>query len=1035
MESRTRILIFYLLYIVCASEVLAEEVESRARSPGTGDVEDLTLRLDTPIQETDGTDRQSAYYLRDKRALGLLLSGLAQIFGYTVTPVQIGSLPNPTSIATSNAPRMTGNVVGQQVASTQPTSANATAPRQQETLRFTGVVNFGNNSDIVGHLQRYEQIFHGRQNNATNVISQPVLMPMPPATVSLDPKANSVTRPPLLAPFFVKIPLPIAPDLPPATIPIENFKFSYPAPAVSILSESNESETPVQKEQETIYRNNNNTERYTVEKKNIYNGKDMIKPVNHYTHQLNIKPSSQQNDKQQRKQEERIERLQEQEEQRNCDKNTHKENEVTERNRNRGKEIADRNREHASKYELAEEKKPSHDDDEDEDEDSDERYEEHSSQANKSSKQPPGEHESEETEDDESDEQFRGYKQPGNLDKYIEVGYNQQLPIGDYFHEGNPEVIRDSYGEILDNKKLEDDRIAGYISMFKHHPYVYDSQGVREPNDASGEDEREPSDGYDEHLIRLQKLREEYALPKSKYEEYDLNDEDEAKRDDRNNERIQNRTLTNPKIRPIYKEDNRPKIPTTGLTKNILRDDSVTKFENAKSQEETDFARHIPLIVPIRYLDTNDKVQQATTRQLSYEESNKLASGRLSKDNVDLTLRTSAKEKLTPQIGLPERPRQLHEGEQKELQVWPPPFDYAFDNTAPANTIISPNYPSPNYPPNYYQHVKSIAANDANSDSSSEQPSGYLVVVGNPAHPYRYPYNVYYFPNENINPQNQDSHPNSHGTYLRDQVYVPQQNTNQQFIRKNSNLTEYNLNKTTRAPYHQPHEASTNALNRYRYIFGEHIPDTSKEQSVNIDIRDHLSNINNWSSKIYQSQAKQSPPIFAQLQNVASSNQNVQSRPSNSRYSQPVVRQRRPQAGQPRRPGLVFQAEDQRKDDAKMKILRPIPTGRPFDDPQSAHDFFGFNRDDYSFAGESSDALKVAEENGKIVKDPDAPLDPVVYHYDKESVVKHADEPENDTEKAKVTEYRNKVATLKISEQRQLKPNGPIRYVDFIRNI
>ncbi|KMQ95787.1 hypothetical protein RF55_3977 [Lasius niger] len=1024
MESRTRILILCLLYVARISEVLSEEIEFGARLPRARDVEDRS-RLDTPIQETDGTDRQSAFKLRDKRALGLLLSGLAQIFGYTVTPIQIASLPNPSNItrpaAMSNSSMMS-NVMGQQVASSRPTSMNIMAPRQQETVRFTGVLNFGNNSDVIGHLQRYEQIFHGRQNNTTNTMTtnpRPIMMPMPPATISVDPRMNSATRPPLLAPFFVKIPLPIAPDLPPATMPIENFRFSYPAPAVSIVSESNKTaETPVRKEQEMIYRNNENAERYTVEEKDIYDEKDVMKPMNKYNHQLHIDEPSLQNDKQQRKQEDRVERLKEQKELTNCESNKnrhHKEDAIIERDRNREEEIADRNREHASKYESTGKKEPAYDDEENED--SAERNEER--QANKSTKQPPKEDESEEVEDDEPDKRFRGYKQPENFDKYIEMGYNQQLPIGDYFHEGNPEMIRDSYGEILNNKKLEDDRIAGYISMFKH-PYVYDSQNVRNPEDASGEDEREPStaDGYDEHLNRLQKLREEYALPRSKYEEYDLNDENEAKRDDRDNEKI--RTSARLKTGRLRgEEDIRAKVPTGPPSRNILRDD-VAKFGNAKSQEEIDFARHVPLIVPIRYIDTNDKVQQATTRQLSYEESNKLPNGRFSEDNVDST-RPLVKEKLTPQIGLPERTRKLHEGEQlhKELQVWPPPFDYAFDNTEPANAIVSPN--SQNYPSNYYQHVKHIAANDANGDNSSEQPSGYLVVVGNSAHPYRYPY-VYYFPNENTNPQNQDFHLNSEGTYPRHQIHhVPQQNTNQQFIRANSNLTEYNLNETTRDHYHQPHEAPTNVLDRYRYIFGERAPEG--KESVNINVRDQIPNIENWSSRIYQSRAEQPSPVFVQLQNVASSNQNVQNTPSNSRYSRPLRRQK------------SSQSEDQRKNDGKVKILQPIPTSKSFEDPQSAHDFFGFNKDDYSFAGESSDALKVAEENGKIVKESDVPVEPVVYHHDNESVVKHADEPENDTEKAKVTEYRNKVATLKISEQRQLKPNGPIHYVDFIRNI
>ncbi|EFN65341.1 hypothetical protein EAG_01675 [Camponotus floridanus] len=1014
MESRISIFILCLLYVTRASEVQSEEIEFKERFPRARAVEDLS-RLDASLQEPDGTDRQSAYKLRDKRALGLLLSGLAQIFGYTVTPIQVASLPNPTNVT---RPAMSSSTMGQQTASTQPMSMNATAPKQQETIRFTGVVNFGNNTDIIGHLQRYEQIFHGRQNNATNAmmmtsqpVSMPMPMPMPPAKISVDPTINSATRPPLLAPFFVKIPLPIAPDLPPATMPIENFKLSVPTSAsISIMSESNKIlEMPMRKEQETIYRNNENTERLMVEEKDIYDEKDVMKPMSHHTHQLH-EPSLQQR----HKQEERIEELQEQKERTNCDMNKYHKDKINERNRNREEEIAHRNREHASNDESTEEKTPA--DDDEENEESAERYEERPNQANKS-KQPPREDESEEVEDDEPDQQFR--EQPENFDKYLEVSYIQQLPIGDYFHEGDPEMIRDSYGEILNNKKLEDDRI-GYINMFKHPPV---------PEDASGEDEKEqpPADGYDQHLIRLQKLREEYALPKNKYEEYDLNDENEAERD----ERAQNRTSTRPKIqgRVRGKEDNpRARIPP-GVNQNILRDDAG----NTKSQEEIDLVRHVPLIVPIRYIDANNKVQQATTQQLSYEESDKLPNGRFSQGNVDAT-QTLAKEKLTPLIGLPERPRKLHEGEHKELQVWPPPFDYAFDNTAPTRTVISPNSQNPSN----YQYVQNIAANDANSEHSSEQPSGFLVVVGNSAHPYRYPYNVYYFPNENTNPQSQDPQ-NTEATYQRSQVYVPQ-NTNQQFIRVNSNLSEYNLNGTTRDRYHQPHEAPTNVLNRYRYIFNERVPE---KESVNVDLRNQIPN--NWSSRIYQSQpqAEQSSPVLMQLQNMRSLHQNLQSRPSISRYSRSARRPKNPQAkdqgkndGEMKslQPIPTNKSEDQHEDDGRMKILKPASTNKPFDDPQSAHDFFGFNKDDYSFAGESSDALKVAEENGKIMKESDMPLDPVVYHHD-ESVMKQADEPENDTEKAKVTEYRNKVTTLKISEQRQLTPNGPIHYVNFIRNI
>lgn len=999
-----RIFILCLLCTACASEVRPDEVAAESSAY----VEDIKK---IPVREIDELDEQSTENPRDKRALGLLLSGLAQIFGYTVTPIQFASLPNPPAspAATSNSSK-TANVK-QQAASSRP--ANATAPRQQETIRFTGVLNFGNNSNIIGHLQRYEQIFHGPRNNTMT------MPPVPSAKTAVDPGTDT-TRPPLLAPFFVKIPLPIAPDLLPI-VPLENLGLTPP---------------PVRKEQEMIYRNNEDRERYTVEEKDIYDEKDVRKPVDRQNHQLYIDEPTynrQQNDRRnelQREQEERVKKLKQQEKERNRDKAVHHdEEEVNERYKNREKEIAGRNRDQASKQESTEDRRPAHDDEEDED--SAERSKEYASQENLSNESSSKQSSKEQSEDYPSyeDDSNKPYKQAENLDKYVEVGYNQQLPIGDYYHEDSPEVIRDSYGEILDNKKLEDDRIAGYISMFKHpyQPDAYDLQRVH-PEDASREgNEKETSveDGYDEHLARLQKLREEYALPENKYEEYDLNDESEADRNDRKSERTQNRTSASSRGPKTGRDKgDRAKKPT-GPNR-----DNVARSEDAKSQE-VDYTRYMPLVVPVRYIDANDKVQQATTRQLSYKEADKSTDGRLGGDNAAPT-RTVFKENLTPQVGLPERPRQLYEGEHKELHVWPPPFDYAFDNTQSVNTIVPPNpgnyYPR-TYAPNYYQHVKEVATQDA-SDKSSEQPSGYLVVVGDPSYPYRYPYNVYYFPNEAVNSRDQAPHANAEVTRPRDEIRVAQQDAAaQQIVQARPNITQYNLNATTNGPveyYYQ--EVPASVLDRYKYTFGERAEQVT--EPFNIEVRSQIPSTENWSNRIYRppgDAAEQPPrPVSVQLQNVASSSRNAPSGlPERPRHSRPLKRRKR-------------QPEEQQEGDAKTSTTpQPIPTSKPFDDPQSAHDFFGFSKDDYNFGGESGDATKAAEENGKTAEESDVLVaaEPAAYHHDDESTVENGDEPETDTEKAKVREYRNKVATLRVSEQRQLTPNGPVHTVDFIRNL
>nr|XP_012229761.1 PREDICTED: uncharacterized protein DDB_G0283697-like [Linepithema humile] len=978
MKSRARVLVL-LFCVARASIVLPSKEITELKAAHVQDLSNIS------IQETNGTDEQAADKLRDKRALGLLLSGLAQIFGYTVTPIQIATLPNPNTTIPAAM-----SAIRPQVASSQSTPV----PKQRETIRFTGVLNFGNNSDILGHLQRYEQIFHAPRNNMTIMTTlSPPPKPTPPAhAVTLNPRINSPTRPPLLAPFFVKIPLPIAPELLPATIP-EDLTLSYPAPAVTVVSDSN-AEPPTRKQQQTVYKNNGDNERYTLEQKEIYNEKDVRKPVSKNTHQLFVDEPS--GNKQQR----------------NREKPAHcRDDETKERYKDREEEIDNRNRQHASKYKPTKNKRPTHDDEKDED--SAERYEEHEDEpksARGSSRQPPEKTDKDKVEDypDGSDERDKqSHPQAENFDKYIETGYNQQLPIGDYFHEGNPEMIRDSYGEVLDGKRLENDKLAEYINMFKH-PYtgVYASQEVRDPEDASEEDGKKAlsADGYNEHLARLQKLREEYSPPENKYEEYDINDERKADRNDKRSER--NRASA------------RSKRPKTGK---VLQNDDVTL---SGAQQEIDFGKYTPLIVPVRYIDVNDKVEQATTQQLNYKEVNKSIIDKFSENKMESTVR--------PSLSLPLReklPQQLHESEfhKQKLQVSPPFFDYAYDNTQPANVIIPAN--PEKYPRNYQYIAKNNGGHDANNDKSSEE--RYLVVVSNPTYQYQYPQNIYYT-NEATNPPNQASHLNTEGTHPQDQIYVPQQSGNQQFIQANPNL---NLNETAKNSYnyyYQPQEIPANVLDRYRYIFGEQAQASSQteESFIDIDMKSQIPNAENWSNRIYRPQSRSdarapflSPPQL-QLQNVAASN--TQGKPLERPPSTQRIQQRS---------RLNSKPEKQRRNDEKTEIPQEsIP--KNFNDPQTAHDFFGFSKDDYSFRDESNEESKVAEENGRAAKESHVLVvsEPVTDHYD-ESIEKYADELENDPEKAKVKEYRNRVATLRVSEQRQASPNGPIHYVDFIRNI
>ncbi|KAL7302042.1 hypothetical protein TKK_0005275 [Trichogramma kaykai] len=156
--------------------------------------------------EFDGISDEESQ--RHKRALGILLQGFMEALGYQVSPIQIATLPaaqNP--VAAAAAPPMMQLMPN---GSSMPAAAAAT-PRQRETLRFTGVFNFGNNvnaTNLVDHLAQYERIFHGNNGSSTTA----------PAASSGNKKSKKKSKkqkkPPIPDPLFVKIPLPIAPDLP-----------------------------------------------------------------------------------------------------------------------------------------------------------------------------------------------------------------------------------------------------------------------------------------------------------------------------------------------------------------------------------------------------------------------------------------------------------------------------------------------------------------------------------------------------------------------------------------------------------------------------------------------------------------------------------------------------------------------------------------------------------------------------------------------------------------------------------------------------
>ncbi|XP_015174131.1 PREDICTED: inner centromere protein A-like [Polistes dominula] len=650
---------------------------------------------------------------RDKRALGLILSGLAQIFGYNVAPIQLSSLPNPTGTdnnagASGNnqspsmqppmqplmqqpmQPPMQSPMQPQMQPSMQPPmqqtsssqmmpmmSTTPAQPRQRETIRFTGVVNFGNRSDVIGHLQQYERMFHGGQTAAS---SSPSPSPPPPpqpssmaSLVSTTPASFSTMssfdirdslkyRPPLLTPFLVKIPLPIAPNLPP---PISSTMINNTPNKMNIIN------VPRKKEQEIVYRKNENIENYSVENKEIQNEKDVARPESKFQHNIYIdepywkKLHEARIAQLERQQEEYAERLKERDRERNHSyqrENNSKQEEIKsqkeeeeedeeeekqqnhnyqeedhseqeEQSKNREKEEEEEEEEHPEN--IKEEKYESNDE---ESESSGERYEEHpgyprGGPANgKQRLQNTGNYK------DYENDSYRNYEREENI--------KEPLPISDYYEQDKPpQQLRDSYGEILDNRALVDERIANYFDKNKNEQN--NDENSDKNSEMVNESEEKSVERYE--LIKLERnnedpykrIREEYAVAplENKYEEFNLETTDKS------------------------------------------------ELENFD-----DFAivKHTPYILPIRYVNGPDEIEEARARRFHSEKIKKANHTRNIINEKRLPRKKPKIEDLTPKIGLPERliAKKLHEGETKEVQIWPAPFDFIFDNTKKTNVIV-----------------------------------------------------------------------------------------------------------------------------------------------------------------------------------------------------------------------------------------------------------------------------------------------------------------------------------------------------------
>ncbi|KOX74819.1 hypothetical protein WN51_13635 [Melipona quadrifasciata] len=639
MELRT----LHLLCYLCAACTLVQSRWSNSVRE---------TQSDSVSEESTGLF--SANNLRDKRALGLILSGLAQVFGYAVEPVQIASLPNPNSEA--------GVTNGTRTNSTESNNGSTTsAAGQRETIRFTGVVNLGNGTDVLTQLQRYENIFHGGSSSSNGGSSSPP---------QIDPKTQAPDQPqPLfvkrLPSFVTESPLPTVPQAPLPEIPSQFINLSYPEPYVA----------PVRGGQDTGHEKQNTTVKDqppTAGRLPTTSAPSVQGPGWKQEYEDRLAELE-------RKQEEHARRLTEQERYRDGRKNG-----------NYGgskKQINQKGRESGCKGESDEEKQSGEEDR------SRDRYE-------SGEKITTSDKESEE-------ERYGNYK---NDDIYKEdtplTGENytsilqyssEPLPLSEDDEQRRPEDLRNSYGEPLFNRELLG--FANFFGKFKQPlSDIYSSSAPPESKEESSEEEedsRGEQKGEDES-------DEEDGPARNKYEEYTLEGDASNGREG----------------------EKKPKESPMKIFNNESNDESPS------STDELDFSKFMPLIVPVRYLTAPEESRK--TQLKSRAEVSKKVSPKESK--------RPKKENVKPVAGLAERrtPKKLHEGEQKETRVWPPPFDFVFDGTIHTNVV------SENSSNNDDVKVSNDRGNNGESESSLRKERNRVTLDDSTRKPCDYPESIYH---------------------------------------------------------------------------------------------------------------------------------------------------------------------------------------------------------------------------------------------------------------------------------------------------
>ncbi|KZC11332.1 PREDICTED: uncharacterized protein LOC107189403 [Dufourea novaeangliae] len=918
----------YVLCCLCLSCTFAVSYENDDRNDRS------TLNPSEPFESHEHHGSLEEDSQRDKRALGLILSGLAQVFGYNVDGIQVAALSNPNSDPPTDG-GATPLAANQSSSSNSSQTSSTAAARQRETIRFTGVLNFGNNGSVLNHLQEYEQIFHGGSNTSTPMTNatSPASTPLP-----LDPRTPDSRQPE--SPLLVHIPLPVMRQPPLPEIPPLDIKLSYPKPIRFV---------PTRKEQETVNRKNESSVKLTLQSESIKDPKNVkSQPLpNRYTptdEPFWKKEYEQRLAELERKQAEQAERLRQQERYKNRSKDNNYSAEDDKEFRNRGKQTQGNDDSGCSG-------KGHSSTDED---NSREKYQDEDRTPGYSSQ---GAKESEESEDEryrDYEKDYKPFKQEEDFsvsDNYTNVGQNEPLPLsGDDEHQW-PEQLKNSYGEPLNSSELED-RFANFFSKFRHvyssferpdskeNPKVEDSSSSDEDEDASNE-----------------KGRDEYNLPATnKYEEYSLEEDTDTKRKDDLKSSEQDTSTKSDKLSNKFPSD----------------DENQSALDDPKSEEEVDFSKFMPLIVPARYLSAPEETEEAKSGVPTVEKRNRTNNG----TNRESTKKVSSKdarrpkkENLQPKANVLNRelPKRLHEGEQKEIKMWPPPFDFLLDSTI--DTDVPPEISGQTY-------IKSSDVNrkvESRDEITDQKGERHTTTRSSRQRSGDDPQNSFYEkfkegsesqtvsprqPTESVNQQNR--------TYSKDMVEKPHQHLHQ-----GNDVPDF--------------------WERYKYTSNDNYGNGNR-QKIEI-VHSTQRPTPNSSSKRFESlkrSTEKTEPVAGIYYTERSPVKNAQTFNDKNHNTR------------------EFQVE-------ASKFVPPIA----FDGP--APGFFHFPGMDYDFNQRIDNGAMI----GVAVPQYD------VYRYD-ESFTKFASEPENRSEKVKAESYTDGAPSLDISERKEVEANGPMGYVDFV---